>query len=169
MKTSRNYYRQIIPATVFLAVIIGHFIWVGWSGSRPTIQEQWVTVAPSQPASWWQIYVDNQSYWLGYPYALSLAFAAYTLIRYHEVHSKAMRNMALGGVTFSGILLFAGCHLIGCCGSPLLIVYLNLFGAAFVPLAKPLIALISTVTILTAWWWLNRSEGLEAGCTKCKD
>ena len=41
--------------------------------------------------------------------------------------------------------------MLGCCGSPMLAVYLSLFGAAFLPWAKPLIALLTTVTLFAAW------------------
>jgi len=34
-----------------------------------------------------------------------------------------------GGVTLLGALMAGGCFLIGCCGSPMLAVYLSLFGA----------------------------------------
>jgi hypothetical protein len=35
-------------------------------------------------------------------------------------------------------------------------VYVNLFGAGFLPLAKPLMAGFTTLTILLAWWWMEK-------------
>ena len=61
-----------------------------------------------------------------------------------------------GGVTFSGFMAVAGCFLVGCCGSPMLGVYLSLFGAAFLPFAKPLVAGISTLLIMGSYLWLRR-------------
>jgi len=40
----------------------------------------------------------------------------------------------------------------------MLIIYLNLFGAAFLPIAKPFMAGITTLTIFLAWWWMNRKQ-----------
>lgn len=106
--------------------------------------------------SWIQIYLETQSYWLGFSYALSLTFAVYAFRRYREQRYCAAKNLAIGGVTFSGFLAVAGCYLIGCCGSPMLVVYLSFFGAAFLPFAKPLVALVTSISILAAWWWMNR-------------
>jgi hypothetical protein len=103
-----------------------------------------------------QLYLQTQSYWLGFSYALSLTFAVYAFQRYREQRQGAAKNLAIGGVTFSGLLAVAGCYLVGCCGSPMLAVYLSLFGAAFLPFAKPLVALVTSISILGAWWWLNR-------------
>jgi hypothetical protein len=38
----------------------------------------------------------------------------------------------------------------------MLVVYLNLFGAGFLPLAKPLVAVVTTLSIIGAWWWMKR-------------
>lgn len=45
----------------------------------------------------------------------------------------------------------AGCYMLGCCGSPMLAVYLSFLGAAFLPWAKPFVALLTTVVLITAW------------------
>ena len=37
----------------------------------------------------------------------------------------------MGGITLSGFLAVAGCYLLGCCGSPMLAVYMSLFGVSF--------------------------------------
>ena len=93
---------------------------------------------------------------------MSPSFAACALRRYRERRLCAARNLAIGGVTFSGFLAVAGCFMLGCCGSPMLVVYLNLFGAAFLPLAKPLMAGVTAVSLAVAWWWLTRRERLTA-------
>jgi hypothetical protein len=40
------------------------------------------------------------------------------------------KRLAIGGFSLTGFLVATGCFLVGCCGSPMLVVYLNLFGAA---------------------------------------
>ncbi|MGW8272911.1 MAG: hypothetical protein ACWGN7_05930 [Thermodesulfovibrionales bacterium] len=107
-------------------------------------------------------YIEAGNYWQGYSYGLSLAFAAVAMRRYREPGRCAGRNLALGGVAFTGFLSVAGCYLVGCCVSPMLVVYLNLFGAALLPWAKPLVAAITTVTLLFASWLLFR-RGVDEG------
>ena len=152
--TAAHLRRAILPATVFVAVAAFHYVWLGFFPEQDPAQSRWVAVDDER--SWLQSYLEAQSYWLGYSYALSFGFAAVALRRYREHQSCGTRNLAIGGVTFSGVLAVAGCYLIGCCGSPMLVVYLNLFGAAFVPLAKPLVAALTTATIAGAWWWMRR-------------
>lgn len=150
----RRLRRALLPIGVFVLVVIAHYLWAGMFPERNPVQDRWATVTAAP--FWLQRYVDSQSYWLGFSYALSLAFAATALRRYREERFCRARNLAIGGVTFSGFLAVAGCYLIGCCGSPMLAVYMSLFGAAFAPLAKPLIAMLSVLFIGGAWWWMNR-------------
>lgn len=153
--------RLILPAVVFAGVGILHLIWSGLFPEQSPLQDQWVVIPDPAHPSWTQRYVETQSYWLGFSYALSFAFAAAALRRYREQRFCVSRNLAIGGVTFSGFLAMAGCYLLGCCGSPMLAVYLSLFGAAFLPLAKPLTALMTVVFISGSWWWMNRVQRIS--------
>lgn len=163
MNTSRSApSRILLPAGVFAAVVCFHFLWLGFFPEQDPAQGRWAATVSSGQDSWMRIYIEAGNYWLGYSYGLSLAFAAVAMRRYRETRMCAERNLALGGVTFTGFLAVAGCYLIGCCGSPMLVVYLNLFGAAFLPWAKPLVAAITTITILFASWLLFR-RGVEEG------
>lgn len=114
--------------------------------------------------SWWQRYVETQSYYLGFSYACALGFASVALRRYRETRMGSARTMAVGGVSLSGALAVAGCYLLGCCGSPMIGVYLSLFGAAFLPWARPLVAAFTVLCIGAAWWRMNRAA---AACTSC--
>ncbi len=144
--------RAILPASVFMAIFGLHYLWLGlfpeWPGSpngcalRPDV------------SGWWQRYIQNQSYFLGFSYALSLAFAAWALRRYKEEKMCGSRTLAIGGVTFPGVLAIVGCYASGCCGSPMLVVYLNMLGVAFLPLAKPLVALITLAWVTVSYFWL---------------
>jgi len=168
--------RILLYSGVFLLVILAHYILIGLFPERDPAAARWAVVGAATEPSWMQLYLQTQSYWLGFSYALSLTFAVYAFRRYREQRQGAAKNLAIGGVTFSGLLAVAGCYLIGCCGSPMLAVYLSLFGAAFLPFAKPLVALVTSVSILGAWWWLNRrrpspvapsSESSCAGDSDC--
>ena len=48
-----------------------------------------------------------------------------------------------------------GCFLIGCCGSPMLAVYLSLFGAKALGLGKPLMALVTLVSVSCGYWYFS--------------
>ena len=157
--TAARLRRAILPGTVCVAVAAFHYVWLGLFPEQDPAQSRWVALDDER--SWFQTYLEVQSYWLGYSYALSFGFAAVALRHYREHRSCGTRNLAIGGATFSSVLAVAGCYLIGCCGSPMLVVYLNLFGAAFVPLAKPLVAALTTVTIAGAWWWMSRRRALQ--------
>jgi hypothetical protein len=166
----RRLRRVILPLVVFLGVWAFHFVWLGLFPDVDPAQSRWATIMEPPQASWSQQYVETQSHWLGYSYALCLGFVAFALRRYREQRQCSARNLAIGGVTLSGFLAVVGCYLIGCCGSPMLIVYLNLFGAAFLPLAKPLMAAVTTVTIGGAWWWMNhRSRSAAVGWEQMAD
>lgn len=141
--------RTLLPLMVFLGIVGVHFVWLGLFPERDPAQSRWADV-PSD-SSWLRSYVEGGNYWLGYSYGVSLAFAAAAFRAYRERRLTAGRNLALGGLSVSGVLAVAGCYLLGCCGSPMLAVYLSLFGAAFLPWAKPLVAGLTTVGLIAAW------------------
>jgi len=173
MKTFPTIRRLLLPALVFVAVGLIHFVWLGVFPARDPAQAGWQTVGAAENSSWLSHYSETQSYWLGYSYALSLAFAAVALRRYREQRMCAARNLAVGGITLTGVLAFTGCFLVGCCGSPMLGVYLSLFGASFLPWAKPLVAGLTTVMITASYWWMwshsPKTKSCEPCCTPSSD
>lgn len=156
--------RSVLPLTVFGAVLVVDYLWLGLFPEGGNARARWVLPADMPVSSWWQIYVETQSYFLGFSYALSLAFAGWALRRYREERLCGSRSLAIGGITFSGFLAVAGCYLLGCCGSPMLVVYLNLFGAAFLPFARPLVALITLLSVAAATWWLIHRSRRQVCC-----
>ncbi len=153
--------RLVLPGAVFLAVLMFHFGWLGIFPECNPAQDRWSAISAPQQ-TWLQRYVEAQGYWLGFSYAMSLSFAAVAFRRYREQSSCATRNVAIGSAALSGALPVAGCFLVGCCGSPMLVVYLNLFGAAFLPFAKPLVAGVTLISIILAWWWMSRNGRTSA-------
>ncbi len=157
MSASRNLRAAALPAAVFLAVAAAHFAWLGAFPEADPEQGRWVLLPPQE--SWGARYLESGAYWLGYSYGLASAFAAAAVERFLRERSCASRRMAVGGVTFTGALAVAGCFLVGCCGSPMLAVWLGLFGAAFLPFAKPLVAAATTLTVGIGWWLMARAGG----------
>jgi hypothetical protein len=145
MAATRLIRRSALPVAAFIVVLGFHFAWIGLFPEENPAQTRWVSIEPAARPSWLARYIEGQHYWMGYVYALSLGFAVIAVRLYLEGRSCRARNFAIGGVTFSGFMSVAGCFLVGCCGSPMLGVYLSLFGAAFLPFAKPLAAGICTL------------------------
>jgi hypothetical protein len=148
---------------VFAATVLVHYLWVGMAPEPAAVESPWASL-PSDARSPLASYVESGDYWLGYSYGLSLAFATAALRSFVRRRSAAGGGFALGGLTFSGLLAAGGCYLLGCCGSPMLVVYLNFFGAGYLPFAKPLLAALTTVSILCAWWWMARVARTRSAC-----
>ena len=151
-----QWFSGIIAGFTFIIIFAIHFLWHGFFPEQNPLQSQWLLLPTGN--SWVRDYIDAKNYWLGYSYGLSAAFASAAFRNYLKSPCRASKTFAIGGVTFSGLLAFAGCFLIGCCGSPMLVVWLNLFGAAFIPFAKPMVAVLTTLTIGPAWWWMARKK-----------
>lgn len=152
------------PALVFVGVSAVHFLWHCVFPEQDQIQSQWAEISVVDE-QWWDRYVASQSYWLGFSYALSLAFAAHAFRQYRRDRCCVGRKTAIGSMTLTGFLAMAGCFLIGCCGSPMLPVYLSILGAGFVPLAKPLVALVTSGGIVAAWFCLHFKRPTSALCS----
>jgi hypothetical protein len=163
-----NIKKAFLPLGVFMGVVLFHYLWFVLFPEKNPVQSEWVAV-DNAGGSAWSKYLESQSYFMSYAYALSLAFAAVAFRKYRKEKARHSKNLAIGGVTLSGFLAVAGCFLLGCCGSPMLGVYLSLFGASFLPFAKPLIAGITTLIVAGSWWWMNRkingaSKEQDCGC-----
>lgn len=158
--------RFITPALVFAAVIGLHFTWMSAFPAQDPTQARWESVT-AVDSSLVAAYVEKQSYWQGYAYGVSAAFAWVALRRFRERRLFGAGTAAFGGATLSGIAAAAGCFLSGCCGSPMLGVYLSLFGASFLPWAKPLVAGLTTVMIGASYWWMVRRERQCCGPAYC--
>lgn len=180
MKTPSR--RWLLPLAVFLIVFALHAVYARHLSRQPV--KGWAAETAIVDDGLWGFhpYIEARDYFTSYSYALPLAFAAVALRRYRECREQrkcAARNVAIGGVTLSGLLAGSGCFLLGCCGSPMLGIYLSLFGVSFLPLVKPLVAGVTTVMVaLSYFWWIwrpsrnaNRSTKPPTCCTddRCGD
>lgn len=152
-----------IAALIFAAVFASHF---GYQAFQKThVANQWVQVS-APPTSLWSRYVERGDYWLGYSYALAAAFTAFALVLTISRRRQAASGV-VGGITLLGVLYGAGCFLIGCCGSPMLAVYLSLFGSAVLGFLKPLVAVITTLSVgVSAAVVIRRSRA--PACATCE-
>ena len=137
--------KLLAPLLTFISVFVFHLLYFKITNFG----------CSSGGADWFAIYLDLREYYLGFSYALSLAFAVFAFMKF-----KACRGRSLGagiGVSAWVMGLWAlGCFLTGCCGSPMLIVYLNLFGISVLKIPKWSIAIISLFMVLLGYFWLKK-------------
>jgi len=164
MKLSRyTLLRAILPMTVFVIGIESHFLWHAcrFSANRAVYCSSETVCSNCDllaAATATETYFKNQNEWLGIACALPLALAAVALRRFREQRVYATHAFFFGGVTVSGFLAASGCFLTGCCGSPMLAVYANLFGIGVLTLAKPSLALLSASFVAVAWYRMNKKH-----------
>jgi len=166
--------RRLLPASVFLAIFVAHAIYSGACASATPAGWADIDVSSAAvgPLGLWA-YWRSQDYFLGFSYSLAAAFATWALSR--SISSRGREGTAealAGSISLVGVLMASGCFLIGCCGSPMLAVYLSLFGAKMLGLAKPLTALITLISVGCGYWCLStrfaRGECVDACCSPSK-
>ncbi len=134
------------PSIAFVAVFLLHGAYLLWSASR------WVSLDDASPLS---RYIVQQDYFMGLSYGLAAAFTIYSFLRFTGGQRGSLTG-AIGGLTITGLLYFGGCFLLGCCGSPMLAVYLSLFGTSYAGFTKPIVLAVTIVSIGLSWLWMER-------------
>jgi hypothetical protein len=167
--------RRLLPTLAFLAVFVAHALYSGfWAASAPS---GWadldISASATGPLGLW-VYWREQDYFMGFSDALGAAFATWALSRciFFGQGRAVAAGAAVGSITLVGVLMAAGCFLIGCCGSPMLAVYLGLFGAKALGLGKPLTPLITLVSVSCGYWCISgrfaRGECIDACCSPAR-
>lgn len=136
----------------FFVVLFIHFAYSIWQIIETV--DKWKQVNEINPL--WQ-YFARQDFFLGFSYALTAAFTAYAVTSFLEKRKRGITG-TIGGFTLAGILYFGGCFLTGCCGSPMLTVYLSLFGSSFLGFTKPLTAGLTTISVILGFIWVGRNN-----------
>ncbi len=150
---------KLIAVVVFLASFVAHGLYV--AACAASASSAWIDLGTSAPfggplglGAYWL----GQDYFDGFSYALAAAFTAWALCRsilFRQGRTVAA-GAAVGGVTLLEALMAGGCFLSGCCGSPMLAVYLNLFGAKALGLGKAAMALATLASVSCGYWWISR-------------
>lgn len=142
----------------FLAIFALHFAYAGWVSTHTSS----VWVQPDD-AGWPANYFLNQDYMLGISYALAGAFTVYAFLRLSERQKGGVVGM-LSGFTLTGILYFGACFLTGCCGSPMLAVYLSILGPSYLGFTKPIILMFTILSITASYFWMEHRAKKPCGC-----
>lgn len=108
-------------------------------------------------------YFAAQDHFLGFSYALLAAFTTYALLKLVENRRRAIAA-ASGGLLLTGGVYAITCFAIGCCGSPMLAVYLGVLGSHLAGFEKPILAGITALSVGAGWWWCRRCCPRDAPC-----
>jgi len=144
----------LAPLVTFIIVFILHLLYFK------------ITERNCEAISWFHMYIRGQEYLLGISYALSIAFITFSFLKFKENRKNALKAATAGG--FFTIILWLFCFLSGCCGSPMLIVYLNLLGISGLKIPKLFLLLMTIIFIGAGFFWLiKRSPKSCYGCKPC--
>lgn len=132
--------KRIIPSIVFIIVFISHIAYFKFiEGACGDI-------------FWFKKYIQEGEHFLGISYALSFTFMVFAFLKFKENRKSALK-VAIGGGLWAVALWFF-CFLFGCCGSPMLIVYLNLIGLSKLKIPKLALLLMTIIFIGIGYIWL---------------
>lgn len=146
---------KALSIIAFLVTLGIHFLWVG---SKLEANALWIDSGElsSQPQiSGYELYFQDEEYFLGFSYALAIAFTVFAISRL-KINKNGGIVGVFSGVTLSAALYAFGCFLIGCCGSPMAIVYAGLFGSSFLGFTKPLVFSVTVLSVGLGYWMMRR-------------
>lgn len=156
----------LLSVSAFVVVLVLHSSYFVVQGKK--LAERW---AMTNETNYLQLYIERSEYLIGASYALAIGFSVYALLRFLESRKAGFAGL-VGGITLTGVLYVAGCFLLGCCGSPMLAVYLTLFGSSFLGFTKPLTFALTLGSIVVGYIWMERKSVPETDCCegeeKCK-
>lgn len=155
--------RNLYSLTTGFALTIGHAVYTIYENEA--IASQW---AHAGDRDWLQLYFTNGDYFLGLAYGMAIGLFIYILVTFFNMRSAGFYGL-VGGVSLSGALYGAGCFLIGCCGSPMLAVYVAIFGVSFLGFTKPIIFIVTLISVIGGVFYLNRKNKKAAVCCSLDD
>ena len=156
--------RIAYSAGVFALALVFHVSYLYWSSLQ--ISKQWFQIDHTPFIT---SYIEQKDYFMGLSYALASAFTVFAALKFVQNRKRGIAG-AVGGFTMTGIIYFGGCFLLGCCGSPMLAVYLNLFGSSFLGFTKQLTFILTLLSIVVGYFWMERKAKTATCCSdgSCK-
>lgn len=147
--------KKLLPVLAGLAALGAHIAWSVRVPDGP--YRAWGVVAPPLGERL-GTYLSGGAAWLGGSYALSAAFTVYALFVFRESRTKAVAG-TVGGLAIMGALYGLGCFALGCCGSPMLPLYLAFFGGKWFGMSGPVMFALTVVSIGAGILVLRRNRG----------
>ncbi len=139
-----------VPLVTFIIVVCLHVTYHTFN-SDPALSSS----SPAANGTSFTAYFSQNNYTLGLSYGMAVSFTAYALMKFSRSKKCAAAGLA-GGLTLSGLLYASGCFLLGCCGSPMLSVYISLFGTRALGFTKPLVFLFTAISVGAGYIWLQK-------------
>ncbi len=153
------------PLIGFILIFLIHGLYSLWEIHQ--LVRQWAQI---DNVSLLSMYFSRQDYFLSLSFALAGSFTVYAVLKFIETRGKGISGI-VGGITWTGVLSVGICFLSGCCGSPLLAIYLSsslaFFGSSLLGFTKPLTATITLISVIAGYIWMNRSS--KTVCSSDKD
>ena len=143
--------RFIILSGIFFLIFSLHAAYSILSSIQ--ISKQWAGV---EGVNYFLLYFQQQDFMLGISYALAGAFTIYAFFKFQSNRKKTGIAGIIGGLTLMGILYGGACFLIGCCGSPMLAVYLGLIGPSYLGFTKPFILTSTILSLFIGFRWIEK-------------
>lgn len=164
-----SHWERWLPLAVFVLVFVFHALYIRHESRLPA--PGWANASIVDNSLWgFGPYLRAHDYFTGFSYALGAAFAAWAIAQFIRQRRAAMAAGAVGSISLVALLMAGGCFLIGCCGSPMLAVYLSIFGAKALGVGKPLMAVVTLVSTGWGYYYLSprfRKRGSRAGAETC--
>ncbi len=158
---------KIIIIAAFVITLSIHFF-LDSASLEPNANWADATELTQQPQlTGYELYFTVGDYFLGLSYAMAIAFTIFALSRFKFDRSKGVFGI-FSGVTLSAVLYAFGCFLIGCCGSPMVVVYAGLFGSSFLGFTKPIIFIVTLLSIGIGYWMLTKRSKSECASDICR-
>ncbi len=104
---------------------------------------------------------------LGLSYSIAAGFFAYVLAHVFAQRGQGGARSMLAGAGFTGVVWLGLCWLVGCCGSPLLPVYVSLLGTRFLGITGPLALGLTVASVAFGTVWFHRARRKGCGCAEC--
>ena len=157
---------HLIPLAVFVLVLVGHALYIRHVAAAPV--DGWAAIGITEDGFLGLgPYFAGQDYFVGFSYALGATFAAWAISQFVRQRQAATATGALGSVSLVSVLIASGCFLIGCCGSPMLAVYLAIFGAKALGAGKSVMVGITLLSTGGGYWCLSRRMARGACIDSC--
>lgn len=151
-----------LTIALFILTLSFHFGISAWQYNNVT--NKWAQI---QGTPYLQMYLNRQEYFLGLSYALAAGFTLFSFLIMFKNRKKGVAGV-IGGTTLMTVIYCGSCFLIGCCGSPMLTVYLSLFGASFLGFTKPIIFLVTLISIVFSYYFLQKKSKCDCSEKECR-
>ncbi len=160
-----NNKQKIIITITFGLTLLIHFIWVS-KELEPKTQWADVKVVSENNLGGYTIYFQDGEYFFALSYALLISFTVFALSEMKIDRKKGAAGI-FGGITLSALLATFGCFIIGCCGSPMAVVYLSMFGSSYLEFAKPVIFIVTLLSVVYGYKKITQNK--NNSCSSCAD